>query len=160
MQRCITFSLQHHETVDKSLKIPAAWYKPPFCGARSADFAGCSRRGRRARVSVGLGAFMVRQTALQRVVFGRIYAWRSSFSIRGEWAGVIASRLAPTGGWWWTPVQGTPQIHCGSELARDSGGSTGPRAVVPVPAPQDGYLIEIDALSSSPKRVPPFFLPS
>ena len=51
MQRCITFSLQHHETVDKSLKIPAAWYKAPFCGARSADFAGCSRRGRCARVS-------------------------------------------------------------------------------------------------------------
>ena len=30
----------------KPLNVQAAWYKPPFCRARSADFAGCSRLGR------------------------------------------------------------------------------------------------------------------
>jgi hypothetical protein len=38
-------------------------------------------------------------------------------------AGLIASRLAPTGGLCWIWILYSLKIECGSELARDGGGS-------------------------------------
>ncbi len=122
MQRCITFSLQHHETVDKSLKIPAAWYKPPFCGARSADFAGCSRRGRRAVFLWVCGQLWCAKRLCKALFSAEstLGAAASASAVNG----LPSSRASShTGGWWWTQLQETPPIHCGSELARESGGS-------------------------------------
>ncbi|SEE77355.1 hypothetical protein SAMN04490188_5651 [Pseudomonas kilonensis] len=123
MQRCITFSLQHHETVDKSLKIPAAWYKPPFCGARSADFAGCSRRGRRAVFLWVCGQLWCAKRLCKALFSAEstLGAAASASAVNG----LPSSRAGslPQEGWWWTQVQGPPPILCGSGLARESGGS-------------------------------------